>query len=158
QLLEIPLEEQGDFAGAGRPDDEPQRHRPILVLCRDGSYSRLDRTEERAGNDRGGVRPLPKRYATADFGRLPRRATAPPGSSPAQLSHRSACLAPRLASVKVKRIVPPLPSATSVPQLSQTRMVFLAMVSPLEALFSRRSLKEKHDAIPEGEFVHLVDA
>jgi hypothetical protein len=60
--------------------------------------------------------------------------------------------------VKVKRIVPPLPSATSVPQLSQTRMVFLAMVSPLEALFSRRSLKKKHDAILEGEFVHLVDA
>ena len=46
---------------------------------------------------------------------------------PAQLSQRSACLAPRLASAKVMRIVAPFPSPTSALQLSHTRTVFRAI-------------------------------
>ncbi len=66
----------------------------------------------------------------ADFGLRPRRATALPGMVPAQPSHRSAALAPRRASVNVTRRAAPRPSSTSEPQLSQTRIVFLAMSIP----------------------------
>jgi hypothetical protein len=60
--------------------------------------------------------------------------------------------------VKIKRIVAPLASLTSVPQLSQTRMVFLAIISPLYDLLVRRSIEEKTRAIPSGEFVAGGDA
>ena len=64
----------------------------------------------------------------ADFGLRPRRATARPGVRPAQVSQRSACFAPRRASVYVTRITAPLASSTSLPQLSQTSTVFRATV------------------------------
>ena len=73
-----------------------------------------------------------ERYATAVFGRLPRRAAGVPGIFVAQSSHRSACFAPRLASVYVSRRTAPLPSSTSLPQLSQTSTVFLATNSSFE--------------------------
>src|SRR5215471_10058372 len=63
-----------------------------------------------------------------DFGRRPRRAAARPGILPAQLSQRSACFAPRRASVYVTRITAPFPSSTSFPQLSHTSTVFRATV------------------------------
>jgi hypothetical protein len=65
--------------------------------------------------------------AEADFGLRPRRATVRPGIDPAQSSQRSACFEPRRASVYVTRSAAPFPSSTSLPQLSQTRTVFLAM-------------------------------
>jgi hypothetical protein len=78
--------------------------------------------------------PWPRRtrttYAATALGRRPRRATARPGMSPAQLSQRSACLAPRRASVNVSRSVAPFPSPTSLPQLSQTRTVLRAKAEP----------------------------
>ena len=68
-------------------------------------------------------------YATeADLGLRPRRAAARPGMRPAQLSQRSACFAPRRASVYVTRITAPFPSSTSFPQLSHTSTVFRATV------------------------------
>src|SRR3954447_12614861 len=70
------------------------------------------------------------RYAAA-LGLRPRRATAFPGIVPAQPSQRSAAFAPRRASLNVTRITAPRPSSTSVPQLSQTKIVFRAMVIPL---------------------------
>src|SRR5207253_8051973 len=79
----------------------------------------------------GGSRPSrlsSNQAAAADFGRRPRRAAAWPGSCPAQLSQRSACLEPRRASVKLRRIVAPFPSATSLPQLSHTKIVFRATI------------------------------
>jgi hypothetical protein len=78
--------------------------------------------------------PWPRRtrtfYAATALGRRPRRATARPGISPEQLSQRSACLAPRRASVNVSRSVAPFPSPTSLPQLSQTRTVLRAKAKP----------------------------
>jgi hypothetical protein len=53
-----------------------------------------------------------------------------PGMFPAQSSQRSACFAPRRASVYVTRRTAPLPSSTSLPQLSQTSTVFLAKIAP----------------------------
>jgi hypothetical protein len=70
-------------------------------------------------------------YAAADFGLRPRRATALPGIPPAQPSQRSAAFAPRRASVNVTRMTAPFPSSTSAPHLSQTRIVFRAIVIPL---------------------------
>src|SRR3954464_13602194 len=46
---------------------------------------------------------------------------------PAQSPQRSACFAPRRASEYVIRITAPCCSSTSLPQLSQTRMVLRAM-------------------------------
>src|SRR4029453_7496519 len=68
----------------------------------------------------------PNQAEAAAFGRRPRLAAARPGILPAQLSQRSAALAPRRASVYVTRMAAPLPSSTSFPQLSQTRTVFRA--------------------------------
>jgi hypothetical protein len=69
--------------------------------------------------------------AAADFGFRPRRATATPGMPPAHPSQRSACFAPRRASVNVTRITAPFPSTTSPPHLSQTRTVFRAILLSL---------------------------
>ena len=76
----IAVEQEGDLAGVRRPREQCQRHA----------------TQSRAGGapsyaSRG-------RYAAADFGRRPRRATVRPGCLPAQLSQRSACsrAAPRI--------------------------------------------------------------
>ena len=76
----------------------------------------------------------------ADLGRRPRRATACPGVFPAQLSQRSACFAPRRASVQVRRSVAPFPSPTSVPQLSHTNTVLRAILSVLSVLVAGREL------------------
>src|SRR5215475_4605435 len=62
------------------------------------------------------------------FGRRPRRAAARPGIFAEQLSQRSACFAPRRASVYVMRMTAPLPSSTSFPQLSHTSTVLRATV------------------------------
>src|SRR5204862_3541902 len=73
-----------------------------------------------------------RRYAAAaDFGLRPRRAAGWPGMPPAQSSQRSACLAPRRASEYVIRITAPRASSTSLPHLSQTRIVLLAMSEKL---------------------------
>lgn len=69
-------------------------------------------------------------YAAWARGRRPRLVVCFPGILPAQLSQRSACLAPRRGSVNVRRRTAPLPSSTSAPQLSQTKIVFRAMTSP----------------------------
>ena len=53
-----------------------------------------------------------------------------PGISPAQSSQRSACFAPRRASVKSGASSRPFPRRLRVPQLSQTSTVFLAKVAP----------------------------
>ena len=66
----------------------------------------------------------------AAFGRRPRRAAARPGILPAQPSQRSAAFAPLRASVYVTRIAAPLPSSTSLPQLSQTSTVLRANLLP----------------------------
>ena len=61
--------------------------------------------------------PLPTGHAQAviaDFGRRPLRAAARPGIFPEQLSQRSACFAPRRASLYVTRITEPLPSSTPI--------------------------------------------
>jgi hypothetical protein len=47
---------------------------------------------------------------------------------PAQPSHKSACFAPRRASLKVIRMIAPFASPTSVPQESHTRTVFRAIL------------------------------
>src|SRR5215831_3474219 len=47
---------------------------------------------------------------------------------PEHVSQRSACFAPRRASVYVTRITAPFPSSTSFPQLSHTSTVFRATV------------------------------
>ena len=115
---QIPLQQKRDFARVGRPCDEAEPHRAILDLGPDGSGARFVlRAWKRL-----------RSYAAvaAAFGRLPRRAVGVPGIFPAQSSQRSACLAPRRASVYVRRRVAPFPSSTSLPQLSQTSTVFLA--------------------------------
>src|SRR6202008_4375818 len=81
------------------------------------------------------------------FGLRPRRAAARPGIPPAQSSQRAACLAPRRASVYVTRITAPLPSSTSVPQLSHTSTVFRATVVLLRKVDSREKPSENHRAL-----------
>jgi len=63
----------------------------------------------------------------ADLGLRPRLAAGWPGIEPAHSPQRSACLAPRRASEYVIRITAPCASSTSLPQLSQTRIVLRAM-------------------------------
>ena len=91
-------------------------------------------------------------YAAADFGFRPRRATAFPGIPPAQLSQRSAAFAPRRASVNVTRITAPFPSSTSAPHLSQTRIVFRAIVIPLRRLLEIRTGTALMKKIPGADF------
>jgi hypothetical protein len=105
ERIEIPAKQQLDLARVGGPRDETQRHPPTLARRRDGLYA-----------------------AVADFGLRPRRAAARPGILPEQLSQRSACFAPRRASLYVTRITAPLPSSTSLPQLSHTRTVLRATI------------------------------
>jgi len=114
----------------GRPDDERERHLSMVVPASDAlSYAAepIDATLRKE-------REMPPRRlreagyaATADFGRRPRRATAWPGIFAEQESQRSACFAPRRASLNVIRITAPFPSSTSLEQLSQTRIVFRAI-------------------------------
>ncbi len=116
EILQVSLEEPRDLPRVRRANQQSERHR-------------------RQSSVRPGGHPSPRdgvRRPYALFGRRPRRATARPGIVPAQLSQRSAAFAPRLASVYVMRMPAPLPSATSAPQLSQTRIVFRATVFLLE--------------------------
>src|SRR5690348_14488931 len=53
---------------------------------------------------------------------------------PAQSPQRSASFAPRRASDQVRRMIAPCDSSTSLPQLSHTRIVFLAMREMLPEL------------------------
>ncbi len=134
QLAQIALQEECDFARAGRPGDQAETHRPILDRGPDGSFPRLCRDAESGRKERetrllrGGAG-LP----SAERGRRPRRATGVPGSFWPQSSHRSACLEPRRASCQVRRMTAPFPSSTSLPHWSHTRIVFRAKSSSLKA-------------------------
>ncbi len=114
---QIAVEQALDLARVGRPRDETQRHRPIVERAADGSSLPLGARSQRAD------------YAAeaADFGLRPRRAAGWPGLLSAHSPQRSACFAPRRASEYVMRITAPLASSTSLPQLSQTRIVLRAM-------------------------------
>ena len=99
----------------------------------------------KCGKKRGRVSPPSRttiRYAAAAFGRRPRRAAACPGMFAAQSSQRSACLAPRRASVKLRRKTAPLPSPTSLAQLSQTSTVFRANVSSFKGVRKRHRIEK----------------
>ena len=140
---EIALEEQRNFAGVGRPHDERERHLSMVVPACDAlSYAagRLCAKSDKPGSGARDLTPtLPSRaYATADFGRRPRRATAWPGIFAEQLSQRSACFAPRRASLNVIRMTEPFPSSTSLEQLSQTRTVLRA-ISYFLLVFAHRN-------------------
>ena len=137
-----------DLAGMRRTDDEGETHRCMVVgrLSRPGLRRRKDAPSEESGGS-SGRDPSPRRVRSAaqasDFGLRPRRATACPGIPPAQESQRSACFAPRRASLNVTRRTAPFPSPTSVPHVSQTRTVFLATIPPTaniaSAISARRS-------------------
>ena len=95
----------------GRPLLRKERETPVTVTHGDGHRASLY-------------------VAVTAFGLRPRRATAWPGMPPAQSSQRSACFEPLRASVKLRRMSAPLPSATSFEHLSQTRIVFRATILP----------------------------
>ncbi len=133
---QVAVEQKPDFARVCRPSDEAERHRSIVEPSPDdfteppgAGPQRADFFVSRARSMHvpcktwhGYIQPV-----AADFGLRPRRATARPGIAPEQSSQRSACLAPRRASVYVIRITAPFPSSTSLEHLSHTRTVFLAM-------------------------------
>jgi len=119
--FEIAIEQTRDFARVRGAHQESQRH---LLDSR-----RLPGGPRTPGSALVESFPGENLYA-ADFGLRPRRAAGRPGILPAQSSQRSAAFAPLRASVYVTRIPAPLPSPTSLPQLSHTRMVFRANVPP----------------------------
>ena len=131
ERVDEPVEQKRDLAGMCRPDDERETHQPIVVRAFAAASLRADppRRKEREERERGRPAadepPLPTALG-GDFGLRPRRATALPGIVPAQPSQRSAAFAPRRASLNVTRMTAPLPSSTSAPQLSHTRIVFRA--------------------------------
>ena len=132
QIGEVAIEEQSHFAGVGRPGQQRQGHRPILVPRSDGSAYAAGREtgkerEKRAqSSGTGRTRPRGSVQAATDLGLRPRRAVARPGMPVAHESQRSASFAPRRASEKDRRIVAPFPSSTSLLHWSQTRTVFRA--------------------------------
>src|SRR4051794_19818125 len=101
----------------------PLHRRPALRRTRGAK-------PQRAGKAEGRLAPPLEDQAVTDFGLRPRRATAVPGIDAAQSSQRSACFAPRRASVNGTRNVAPRASATSLLQLSQTRTVLRATFPP----------------------------
>ena len=131
QIGEVAIEEQGHFAGVGRPGQQRQGHRPILVLASDGPAcagrpQKPERARKTKPPEAGRCPASGRGQAATDFGLRPRRAVARPGMPVAQESQRSASFAPRRASEKDRRIVAPFPSSTSLPHLSQTRTVLRA--------------------------------
>ena len=121
---EIAVEEVRDLAGLRRPEDEAETHGLILVLGFEPLLYALRLKAQRAGNGGGTVPPAG--YALADFGRRPRRATWRPPSFSASASVTSSSRTPLRASWKVMRIVAPLPSGISEPDMSETRTVLRA--------------------------------
>src|SRR5581483_6989793 len=117
---QIAVEEASDLARVRRAGDETERHRSIVERGPDDSRRASGTRPQRAET----------RYEAgveADFGRRPRRAAGWPGLASAHSPQRSACFAPRRASEYVIRITAPRASSTSLPQLSQTRIVLRAM-------------------------------
>ena len=113
--------------------------RPIVVRTLDGSRApggaapAKERKDRRKCARRGrspAARERIRRRPTSGAGRAGRPAGR--ASFPAHSSQRSACFAPRRASVNVTRSVAPFDSPTSLPQLSQTRTVFRATNSSWE--------------------------
>ena len=82
-LREIALEEAGDLAGLGRPDDECETHRPMVVRGPDGSRPRGGQEPERAENARGRGLGPPAGDVPASLGGRGLRPAAAAGDLPA---------------------------------------------------------------------------
>ena len=116
QIGEVTIEEQSHFAGVGRPGQQRQGHRPILVPRSDGSAyaagretgKEREKREQSSGTGRtrprGSFRLL--RTWACDRGERSRARAC----LVAHESQRSASFAPRRASEKDRRIVAPFPS------------------------------------------------
>ena len=123
---EVGLEEARDLAGFRRPEDESQAHLSMVVRASDTPADEI--------SGKSGVSPalsqLVRRYCVADFGRRPRRATWRPPIFSASASVTSSSRTPLRASWNVMRIVAPLPSAISAPEISDTSTVLRATGIP----------------------------
>lgn len=136
-------------------DDERQRHRPVHCEAADGrpcdawrgsasrSGLRRGRSIEGGGVGRDSGKRADSSYLSAfrisasvarrcaTWGLRPRRATGRPPSVSASASVTSSSRTPLLASANVIRIVAPLPSGISSPDMSLTRITLLATVNLL---------------------------